>query len=53
MFLALCYKTNLTQGDLEEMTVGDCFDYIAEFAELENPDKEKVRKAGQKDFDSF
>ncbi|AJQ59309.1 hypothetical protein CON48_18755 [Bacillus thuringiensis] len=53
MFLALCYKANLTQGDLEEMTVGDCFDYIAEFAELENPDKEKVRKAGQKDFDSF
>ena len=53
LFLALCYKAKLTQGDLEEMTVGDCFDYIAEFAELENPDKEKVRKAGQKDFDLF
>ncbi len=30
------------------MTIGDCFDYIAEFAEMENPDKEKVRKANQK-----
>lgn len=37
------------------MTIGDCFDYIAEFAEMENPDKDKdkVRKANQKDFDSF
>lgn len=34
-FLALCYKAKLTHGDLEEMTVGDCFDYIAEFAEME------------------
>lgn len=30
------------------MTIGDCFDYIAEFAEMENPDKEKARKANQK-----
>ena len=26
------------------MTIGDCFDYIAEFAEMENPDKEKLVK---------
>ncbi|HDR7611403.1 TPA: hypothetical protein QCX47_003003, partial [Bacillus mycoides] len=52
-FLALCYKAKLTHGDLEDMTIGDCFDYIAEFAEMENPDKEKVRKANQKDYDSF
>ncbi|NIA60626.1 hypothetical protein G5716_24555 [Bacillus pacificus] len=52
-FLALCYKAKLTSWDLEDMTIGDCFDYIAEFAEMENPDKEKVRKANQKDFDSF
>lgn len=52
-FLALCYKSKLTHWDLEVMTIGDCFDYIAEFAEMENPDKEKVRKANQKDFDSF
>ncbi|WP_257790385.1 hypothetical protein [Bacillus cereus] len=30
------------------MTVGDCFDYIAEFAELENPDKEKLEKQVKK-----
>ncbi|WP_260985312.1 hypothetical protein [Bacillus thuringiensis] len=52
-FLALCYKSKLTYWDLEVMTIGDCFDYIAEFAEMENPDKEKVRKANQTDFDSF
>ncbi|PGZ08895.1 hypothetical protein COE30_11300 [Bacillus cereus] len=53
MFLALCYKSKLTHWDLEVMTIGDCFDYIAEFAEMENPDKDKTRKASQKDFDSF
>lgn len=53
LFLALCYKAKLTSWDLEVMTIGDCFDYIAEFAEMENPDKEKTRKANQKDFDSF
>ncbi|MED1011438.1 MULTISPECIES: hypothetical protein [Bacillus] len=52
-FLALCYKAKLTHGDLEVMTVGDCFDYIAEFAEMENPKKDKVRKATQKDFNAF
>lgn len=35
------------------MTIGDCFDYIAEFAEMENPDKEKLEKRVKKDFDSF
>lgn len=35
------------------MTIGDCFDYIAEFAEMENPSKDKVRKATQKDFNNF
>jgi len=53
LFLALCYKAKLTRWDLEDMTIGDCFDYIAEFAEMENPDKEKVRKANQKDYDAF
>ncbi|HDX9650626.1 TPA: hypothetical protein ROY23_001029 [Bacillus wiedmannii] len=53
LFLALCYKAKLTHGDLEEMTVGDCLDYIAEFTEMENPNKEKVRKATQKDYDAF
>ncbi|WP_257128961.1 hypothetical protein [Bacillus pseudomycoides] len=52
-FLALCYKSKLTHADLETMTVGDCFDYISEFAEMENPQKDKVRKANQKDFNAF
>lgn len=35
------------------MTIGDCFDYIAEFTEMKNPDKTKVRKASQSDMDNF
>lgn len=35
------------------MTIGDCFDYIAEYAEMNNPGKEKVRKATQEDFNAF
>lgn len=35
------------------MTIGDCFDYIAEYAEMKNPEKEKVRKATQEDFNAF
>ena len=30
--------------DLEVMTIGDCFDYIAEYAEMKNPGKEKFEK---------
>ncbi|PEL44371.1 hypothetical protein CN607_01290 [Bacillus wiedmannii] len=53
MFLALCYEAKLSYWDLEVMTIGDCFDYIAEYAEMKNLDKEKVRKATQKDYDAF
>ncbi|KOS30612.1 hypothetical protein ADK18_02390 [Bacillus anthracis] len=56
MFLALCYSWKFSSWDLEVMTIGDCFDYIAEFVEFrnpENPDKENTRTATQDDFDSF
>ncbi|MEC3158019.1 hypothetical protein P9Z94_18250 [Bacillus thuringiensis] len=53
LFLALCYEAKLTYWDLEVMTIGDCFDYIAEYAEMKNPGKEKVRKATQEDFNAF
>jgi hypothetical protein len=53
MFLAFCYKCGLTRLDLEDMTIGMCFDYIAEYIELEKPAEPSVQMATQKDFDSF
>jgi hypothetical protein len=35
------------------MTIGMCLDYMQEYADLENPKKQKVRKATQADFDRF
>ncbi|UTI44739.1 hypothetical protein [Niallia sp. RD1] len=55
-FQALCYKCKLTRADLEDMTIGDCLDYIDSYVELMNPKKKKknkARKAKQNDFDKF
>lgn len=37
------------------MTIGDCLDYIDEYVEMQNPQKEKnkTRKASQSDYDAF
>jgi hypothetical protein len=43
----------LNKADLEDMTIGMCLDFIEEFIEMNKPEKEKVRKASQSDFDSF
>ncbi|HFJ9448154.1 TPA: hypothetical protein ACGW2Y_005203, partial [Bacillus tropicus] len=54
-FLALCYSCKLSKEDLEDMTIGDCLDYIDEYVELRNPKKEQenTRKATQDDFNNF
>jgi hypothetical protein len=52
-FLFLCYKCGLTRADLEEMTIGMCLDYVEEFIERQNPQKQQIRKASQNDFDCF
>lgn len=49
----MCKRVKLTQSDLEYMTVGNCLDYIDEYIKQINPDKNKVRKATQDDFDNF
>lgn len=39
---------------MEEMTIGDCLDYIQEYIDQRKKDQKKnVRKATQEDFDSF
>ena len=49
----LCYKCKLTLQDLEIMDIGFCLDYVDEYLEQSNPEKEQVREATQADFDSF
>jgi hypothetical protein len=49
----LCYRCNLTNFDLEVMTVGMCLDFITEWLDAHNPKKERKRKATQADFDAF
>jgi hypothetical protein len=57
LFLALCYKCKLTRLDLEDMTIGMCIDYIDQYVDMQNPNKQTesqtVRKANQRDFDAF
>ena len=55
-FLALCYKCKLSSDDLEVMTIGNCLDYIDEWIDLHDTEKQEtvnVRNATQADFDSF
>ncbi len=47
----------LNLSDFKNMTIGDVVDYCIAYNNAhyieEDEDKEKVRKASQKDFDSF
>jgi len=49
----LCRKCGISISDLENMTIGDCLDYISEYVESEKPQEEKKRQASQSDFDGF
>lgn len=50
----MCKKVGIDNDDLEYMTLGMCLDYIDEFIEQTNPNRENpARKASQVDFDSF
>ncbi|WP_218947474.1 hypothetical protein [Bacillus sp. SH5-2] len=44
---------NLTIDDLEVMTIGNCLDYIQTVLDMNKKKENEVRKANQKDFDSF
>ncbi|WP_381479731.1 hypothetical protein [Sporosarcina contaminans] len=41
--------------DMEDMTIGGCLDFIDEYIDMKNPDRDKnqVRQAEQADFDNF
>jgi hypothetical protein len=49
----MCYQCQLTNSDLEIMTIGNCLDYLQEYLDLKNPKRVVKRKASQKDFDAF
>lgn len=53
MFQVICYQAQLTLADLEIMSIGNCLDYVQEWVEAHNPNKKRVRKARQADFDNF
>jgi len=38
---------------LENMTIGDCLDYISEYVESEKPQEDKPRRATQAEIDQF
>jgi hypothetical protein len=38
---------------MQIMDIGDCLDFIQEWVDYNNPEKEKKRKANQTDFDAF
>jgi len=52
-FLVLCKRNQLTNEDMENMTIGMCLDYMQEYVDMNNPKKVRNRKANQADFDSF
>lgn len=52
-FLYLCKQIGLSYEDVEQNSIGLCIDLIDEYIERQKPEKEKVRKAKQTDFDSF
>jgi hypothetical protein len=50
----MCKRSGLDRADIEDFTIGMCLDFIDEYVESQNPNKEsKAKKASQKDFDSF
>lgn len=53
-FIALCYKCKLSYADIDIMTIGGCLDYIDEWIDLHDEEKEpEVREATQADIDRF
>lgn len=52
-FLLLCKQVGLSSEDMQVMDIGDCLDFIQEWVDFNNPDKDNKRKATQDDFDSF
>lgn len=49
----MCKKCGLDNDDMELLTIGMCLDFMAEYIEQQKPDKEKIRRASQSDYDAF
>ena len=53
-FFYVCRQVGLTSEDMEEMTIGDCLDYVQEYIDNQKKDENPTaRKATQEDFDNF
>lgn len=54
LFFYVCRQVGLTSEDMEEMTIGDCLDYVQEYIDNQKKDENPTaRKATQEDFDNF
>ena len=52
----MCKQVGLSNEEMEDITIGDCLDYIQEYIDDQNNQtnqKSNIRKAGQDDFDGF
>jgi hypothetical protein len=55
-FSYACKQAGITAEEMEEMTIGDCLDFIQEFIDSrkkQNGQGDTVRKATQEDMDNF
>lgn len=54
-FLYVCKQVGLTNEDMEDMTIGDCLDFVQEYVDQNKKQNKQsnVRKATQDDFDCF
>ncbi len=55
-FSYVCKQVGLTPEEMDEMTIGDCLDFIQEYIDSQRKQqnqKSKARRASQDDFDNF
>lgn len=55
-FLFVCKQVGLTPEEMEEMTIGDCLDFMQEYIDSQKKQKSKktkARRASQDDFNNF
>lgn len=55
MIISALTMRGMTMSDMEELTLGQCIDYVIEYNNMNSEDEESEteRRATQSDFDSF
>lgn len=53
MIITALTMRGLTMRDMDEMTLGQCVDYVIEYNNMMDSSEESEREATQEDFDKF